>query len=207
LTACFFLRLSVPQGNHNFISRRILMTRISALLFLLVFCSVTAMQAQAPAPKPGPELKKLRAVVGHWTFDGEFKSGPLGPGGKGTGEDNCRMILGGFFFQCQLTGKVAEGEMRLLEIDGYDPVNKNFSSRFYMGDGSTFSGVLTVTGNTWTYEGKWTAAGKEYQYKETFILSPDLTGGTDKSEISVDGKTWMPYGESKWTKTQPPAKK
>ena len=183
------------------------MTRITLLLFLLIVCITTALQAQAPAPKPDPEVKKLHAGVGHWAFEGEFKPGPLGPGGKFTGEDNCRMILGGFFFQCQLTGKVAEGEMRLLEIDGYDPVNKNFSSRFYMGDGSTFSGVLTVTGNTWTYGGKWTAAAREYQYKETFVLSPDLTGGTDKSEISVDGKTWIPYGEFKGTKAQPAEKK
>ena len=183
------------------------MTRTIALLFLLVFCVATAMQAQAPAPKPGPEVKKLQAVVGHWTFDGEQKPGPLGPGGKFTGEDNCRMILGGFFFQCQLSGKVAESQMRLLEIDGYDPVNKKFSSDFYFDDGGRRSGTLTVTGNAWTYDGKYLVAGKEYQLKESFILGPDFASGTDKAEISSDGTTWTPFIECKWTKAKPAPKK
>ena len=183
------------------------MTRISVLLFVLVVFFATAMRAQAPAPKPDPEVKKLHAVVGHWTYEGEVKPGPWGPGGKFTGEDNCQMILGRFFFQCQLTGKVAEREMRLLEIDGYDPVNKNFSSEFYFDDGSRFSGVLTITGNTWTWTGKWAVAGKQYQLKENFILAPDLTSATDKSEISVDGETWTTYGETKWTKAKPAPKK
>jgi hypothetical protein len=37
---------------------------------------------QAPAPQPDPEVKKLQALVGHWTFKGEYKAGPLGPGGS-----------------------------------------------------------------------------------------------------------------------------
>jgi hypothetical protein len=53
------------------------MQRISALLLLLVFCSATAVQAQAPAPKPDPALKKLHALVGHWTYEEEWKAGPL----------------------------------------------------------------------------------------------------------------------------------
>ena len=183
------------------------MKRTVALLFLLAFCSSTAIQAQAPAPKPDPEVKKLHAVVGHWTFEGERKPGPLGPGGKFTGEDNCRMILGGFFFQCQLSGKGAEGEMRLLEIDGYDPVNKNFSSDFYLGDGRRFSRVLTIAGNTWTWAGKRAVGGKQYQLKENFVLAADLASATDKTEISLDGKTWTTSSESKWTKVQPAAKK
>jgi len=183
------------------------MKRTSLLLFLLVFCFATAMQAQAPAPEPDPALKKLHAAVGHWTFEGEQKPGPLGPGGKFTAEATCRMILGGFFFQCQATVKAAESETRLLEIDGYDPVDKNFSNEYYFNDGSRISGSLTISGNTWTYEGKWATAGKQYQYKETWILAPDLRSGTDKIEISADGKTWTPLSESRWTKAQPAAKK
>ena len=183
------------------------MQRISILLFVSVFCFATAMQAQAPAPKPDPEVKKLRVFVGHWTYEGESKSGPLGPGGKFTGEMTCQMILGGFFLQCQVSGKEAGRESWLLEIDGYDPVNKNFSSQSYFDDGSRFSRVLTIAGNTWTYVGRLAAAGKEYQYKDSLILTPGLASGTDKTEISVDGKTWTPFTDSKWTKVQPAAKK
>jgi len=207
LTARSFLRVSAPQENHNFITRRLVMKRTIALLFLSMFCLATAMQAQAQAPKPDPELKKLHVWVGRWTLEGEFKPGPLGPGGKWTGEDNCRMILGGFFYQCQLSGKVAEADMRILAISVYDPANKNFPSGFYFGDGGRFSGVLTNTGNTWAYAGQLATAGKQYQYKGTFVLAPDLASATHKAEISSDGQTWAPWAEAKFTKVQPAAKK
>ena len=207
LAARFFLTVSDPQQNHNFISRRLIMQRISALLFLLVFCFATAMQAQAPALKPDPELMKLSVLVGHWTWEGEWKPGPLGPGGKHTSEITCQMILGGFFLHCRSTEKGPAGETRGLEIYGYDPVNKNFPTQTYTDNGSTFSGVLTVTQNTYTWAGKLVAAAKPYQFKSTFVLASDLASATYMEEISVDGKTWTPLREAKFTKVQPAAKK
>jgi hypothetical protein len=183
------------------------MQRISVLLLLLVFCSATAMQAQGPAPKPDPEMKKLSVLVGHWTYEGEFKPGPLGPGGSLTGEMTCQMILGGFFLQCRWREKGALGESRGLGIYGYDPVNKNFPAQTYTDKGSGFSGVLTVTQNTYVFTGKLAAAGKPYQAKATFALAPDLASATHKAEISVDGKTWTPWFEEKFAKVQPAAKK
>ena len=183
------------------------MRRITILLFLLVFCSATAIQAQAPAPKPDPEMKKLRSNLGHWTYEGEAKPGPLGPGGKFTGEFDGRMILGGFFFQGWGAEKGPAGEGRYLEIDGYDPVNKTFTGDGYADDGTRFSGVLTIAGNTWTYAGRSVSGGKPHQYKGTFVFAPDFASGTFKEEISVDGKTWIPYGESRWTKAKPAPKK
>ena len=207
LTARLFLTVSARQKNHNFILRRILMTRISVLLVLLVFCSATTMQAQAPAPKPDPEVKKLCVWVGHWTFDGEQKPGPLGLGGKFTGECNCHMILGGFFLQCQCQERWLNSEMPVLEIYGYDPVNKNFPSEFYFGDGSRIPWVLAITGNTSNWAGKWTVAGKQYQVKQNVVLSPDLTSMKHKAEISADGETWTPFLEAEWINVPPAAKK
>ena len=183
------------------------MTRISALLFLLVFCFATAMQAQAPAPKPGPEIKKLHVWMGHWTYDGEYKAGPLGPGGKMTGTYDGEMILGGFFFRGRWTEKGPMGETQGFELEGYDPVSKNFSSDMYMGDGSRFSGVLTVTGNTFTWAGKCLIAGRQYMGKATMILSVDLMTLTVNSEISADGKAWAPFSEVKYIKVKPAPKK
>ncbi len=183
------------------------MQRIGIVLFLLVFCSATTMQAQAPPPKPDPELKKLNADCGHWTYEGEERPGPLGHGGKFTGEFDGQMILGGFFFQGWGKEKGLAGEGRYLEIDGYDPVNKNFTSDIYGDDGSRFSGTLTIIGNTRTYLGKTVKPGKQYQYRATFVLSPNLASGTYKDEISVDGKTWIPYGECRWTKSKSTPKK
>jgi len=185
------------------------MKRFHMLLLLLFACFATAMLAQtpAPAPKPDPELKKLAVLVGHFTYEGEYKAGPLGPGGKITGEYDGQMILGGFLFQARTKEKGAMGEMRALEIERYDPVNKSFASSLYQDDGSTFSGVLTVSGNTLTWTGKFVVAGKEYLFREPLVLAPDLMSGTAKGEISVDGHAWTPFYEAQYTKTKPAPKK
>ncbi len=102
------------------------------------------MLAKAPAPKSEPEVKKLNAMPGHWTFEGEANPGPGCLGGKFIGEMTCQMILGGFFLQCRFTVRPPEGQ--ILEIEGYDPVNKNFTHDSYADHGSRLSGVLTITG-------------------------------------------------------------
>jgi len=183
------------------------MQRVSMLLFLLVFCSAATMQAQAPAPKPDPEVKKLSAFLGHWTYEGESKPGPLGPGGKYTGEETCKMILGGFFFQCQWTEKAPAGETQGLEMDWYDPVNKNYPFSVYESGGAMFSGAGTFSGNANPWTGKYVVAGKQYLIKGTDTLAADLMGFTRKSEMSVDGKTWTPLGEARYTKVKPAPKK
>jgi len=183
------------------------MQRIRLLLLVLVVFSATVMQAQAPAPKPDPEVKKLHADLGHWTYEGEAKPGPGCLGGKFTGEMTCQMILGGFFRQCRFTEKEPDGEFRFLGIDGYDPVNKNFTHDGYAEDGSRGSSVLTITGNTWTRVGKWVSEGKQYEYKGTFTFAPDLASGTFKDELSLDGRTWTTCEESKYTKVRPAPKK
>jgi Protein of unknown function (DUF1579) len=145
--------------------------------------------------------------VGHWTYEGEYKPGPLGPGGKVTGVYTERTILGGFFLQGQETEKGAMGETHWLEIDGYDPVNKNLTFNGYISDGSRYSGTFIVDGNTVTWTGKFLVEGKEYPFKEPFVLAPDKMSGTAKAEISADGKTWTPFFEGKFVKAKPAAKK
>ncbi len=183
------------------------MQRISILLLVLAVCFAAASQAQAPAPKPNPELKKLSVFVGHWTYEGEYKPGPLGPGGKCTGEYTGQMILGGFFFQARWTEKGPAGETRGLDIEAYDPVDKNFVSNWYFSDGGRFSGVSTVSEKTDAVAGKYLLTGKQYQFKDTLIFAADLMSVTERGEISADGKTWTPWFENKWTKVPPAPKK
>lgn len=181
---------------------------IKILSFLLIVSVSTALQAQAPtlAPKPDPPLKQLRPLVGHWTYEEEWKAGPLGPGGKMTGVYDAHMILGGFFLHAEQTEKGAMGEMRNVEIDAYDPVNKNFTSDMYLSDGTKSSFTITVSGNTITWAGTLTLAGKKYQFKEPMVFAPDFMSATAKAELSTDGKTWTPAWEGKWRKAKPAAK-
>jgi hypothetical protein len=99
------------------------------------------------------------------------------------------------------------GETQYLEIDAYDPVNKNFTSSMYGDDGSKFSGTVTVSGNTLTWAGKFVVGGKPYMIREPFVFAANLMSATAKAEISVDGKTWTPFFEAKFTKAKPASKK
>ena len=207
LTARFFLWVWVPQDNQDFTSRRVIMQRISVLLFLLVFCFATAMQAQTQAPKPDPALGKFHVWVGHWAFEGETKAGPWGPGSKDSGEYDGQMILGGFFFRGQWREKGGLPASGALVICGYDAANKTLTSNAYWDDGTRLSGVISVTGNTFSWTGKAFAAGKTYPIRGQIIVAADLMGFSEKFEITADGKTWTPFFEYKYTKVPPAAKK
>jgi len=180
------------------------MQRFTTLLLLLIFCFATAIQAQMPAAKLTPELKKVGDFwVGHWTYEGEYKAGPLGPGGKITGELTGEMILGGFFIQFRWTERGAAGETHGLEIDRYDPVKQNYATSEYHDDGSTASGAYTFNGNTCAYKGSFVVGGKQYIAKNTMVFAADLMSYTSKGEISADGKAWALWWEEKYTRDKP----
>ena len=170
------------------------------LSYLLIFSVVVA--AQTSAPKPDPALQQLQQVLmGHWTYQGEYKAGPLGPGGKISGVYDCRPVLGGFFFEAEETEKGADGETHNIEIDGYDPVSKNFTFQAYQPDGSTWSGIIVVAGKTITWDGKFIIAGKSYPVKAEITFAPNSTSGVEEAKISTDGgKTWVPFFSAKWAK-------
>jgi hypothetical protein len=183
------------------------MARTIALLFLLAFCLATAVQAQAPAPTPGPEVQKLRVMVGHWTLEGEYKPGPLGPGGKITGELTSRMILNGFFIEERANGKSPRGDFEFLDISWYDPSTKSLTYAQYRNNGQVVSGVFTFEGNACIVKSKRTAGGKQYETRTTYTFAADGMSQTVTGEFSPDGKTWTVYLEGKATKVLPAAKK
>jgi hypothetical protein len=183
------------------------MKRMALAVGLVVLVFAVSLWAQTTAPKPDPEIKKFDVFLGHWTYAGEYKAGPLGPGSKFTGELTIKTILNGFFFQNQAIEKGPLGGSRYMEIVGYDPANKKFSSNEFHDDGTRFSGEYAVNGNTWTYTGKVTVGGKPYMIKNVITLAADMMSITGKGEISTDGNTWVTWVEAKYTKTMPAPKK
>jgi hypothetical protein len=185
------------------------MTRISALLFLLVFCSATAMQAQAspPVPKPDPAMKKMTLFTGHWTLEGGYRPGPLGPGGRVTDEWTGRMILNGFFFERRVKGKRPSGDFEFVDIDWYDPNTKSLTYAVYQDNGHVDSGVFAFEGNACIVKSKRTVGGKQYETRGTCAFAADGMSLTYKGEFSPDGKTWTVYFEGKGTKVLPAPKK
>lgn len=177
------------------------MKRIVFAVGAIVLVFAVSIWAQATGPKPDPELMKFEVYVGHWTYAGEYKAGPLGPASKYTGELTIKKILKGFFFQNQAIEKGPMGESRVIEMVGCDPAKKSLISNEYHDDGMMMSGAYTFNGNICTYMGNLTVEGKPYMVKNVLALSTDMMTVTAKGEISTDGKTWIPWLEAKYTKT------
>jgi hypothetical protein len=183
------------------------MKRIAFAVGLVVLVFAVAVSAQTVAPKPGPEHKKVEVFVGHWTYEGEYKAGPLGPGGKATGEYTAQMILGGFFVQGHWVEKGGSGVSRGFETFGYNPATNNYLQSQYTDDGGMASGEITVSGNIWNYSGVMFTAGKQYKLRNTLTFAADLMSIVMKAEISTDGSSWTPFWDFKFTKTKPEIKK
>jgi len=176
------------------------MKRIVIMVALAVLLLSVAVQAQAPVPKPGPELKKLAVYLGQWKYEAESKAGPLGPADKSTGRATGEMIFRGFFLEWQWKDQGTTSATQGFEFLGYDPVNKNYASSSYADDGSASSGAYVIDGNKSTFSGKLVVGGKKYDWRATEVFAADLMTFTRKEEISVDGKTWIPSYEAKFTK-------
>ena len=54
--------------------------------------------------------------------------------------------------------------------------------------------MVTLSGNTWTYEGKSVLADKQYLLRGTEAFTADGMSYTLKAEFSIDGKPWVPGG-------------
>ena len=168
-----------------------------SLVCVLVFTAA----AQAPSPKPGPEQKRLEVFVGNWTFEGEAKPGPGGPGGKVTGTDRIQM-LGGFFVERRWEGKGPMGDLKGVHIFGYDPVKKTYITSGFDSVGGFDSGTIAVSGSTWTFSSTGVSGGKPMQSRCSVTFAAGNTSLTVKCEASMDGKNWTPSFEGKSTKSR-----
>jgi Protein of unknown function (DUF1579) len=104
--------------------------RCFAVVVAVMSMSVAAVIAQKQEmPKPSPEHQRLGAFVGNWTFEGELKPGPMGPGGKMTGTDRIEWAPGNFFVQRNYQGKSPNvpGEMQGTEILAWDGAKKIYT--------------------------------------------------------------------------------
>ena len=168
----------------------------------VMYAGVLIGQKPPETPKPGPEHQKLSSFVGNWTFEGEMKPGPMGPGGKMTGTDRIQWGPGNFFVERRFEGKGPMGEMRGLEILAYDSVKKVHTFNFFDSMGSTGSGTLTLSGDTWTATGIGSMGGQTFHDRCTLALGAGGTTLTIKCEMSADGKKWAPSFEGKATKSK-----
>jgi len=171
------------------------------LLALTLLVLTVSMQVVAQTPEPGPEAKKLAVWVGAWQYEGEAQASPMGPAAKISGKQTGRLVMNGFALEWAGEEKGPFGGVKWGEMDVYDAAAKNYPWLGYQSDGTTWSGANVVSGNAWKATGTMTSKGKTYGFKSDGSFSADGKTWTWKSELSTDGKTWVPWTQGKMTKT------
>ncbi len=178
---------------------------VRLLLGLLIgLCSAIPTLAQQPrrAVEPSPELRRLEAYVGQWSYVGESKSSA--PGIKIQGSASGAMILRGFFLEWRWRDQSSNGASQQgIELSGYDAAATTYSAFTFADDGDVCTGAWTVEGNTFSYSGTCVGKARRYLSKVTEAFAPDLKTFVQKGDISLDGKTWKPSYEATYTKTGP----
>src|SRR5262245_22034621 len=107
--------------------------------------------AQMEMPKPAPELKKLDMFAGTWKLDGDIEPGPMGPGGKMSGQENCAWMDGGFYLVCNSTFKGPLGNATGTSYFGYSNDDKAYTYREFNSMGEFTDARGTVDGDVWTW--------------------------------------------------------
>jgi len=176
------------------------LNRRIVLIPFLILIAVSAW-AQMGGP-PGPEVKKLDYFLGTWTTEGTIAQGPWGTGGKFTASGTSEWMPGNFFVQTHSESKMPPevgGDNSGVLIMGYDTQQNVYTSERFSSLGQHESSKGTLSGDTWTWTSSANYGGMDIQQKMTIkTLSP--ASYTMKFEISMDGKTWIPFMEGKATK-------
>ena len=181
------------------------MKRILTPVALVMLLTVVALQAQAPIPKPGPELRKWELWVGDWEMVGTAKDSPTEPEYKVEWNLHGSRILGGFFVQVDQIWKGNGPEQHSLEILSYDPIKRTHASSGFTSDGATWVATATYNDGTAVETGTTTTAdGKIIKWRGTWVFSADRMAVSAIQESNQDGARWTSF-TIKGTKAKTPA--
>jgi hypothetical protein len=171
-------------------------TGMSLAVWMLL---AAAALAQMEMPKPGPEVKKLDALAGSWTLEGEMKPGPMGPGGKMTENQKCEWMEGTFFLVCKAEFKSSMGDGKGLSVLGYSNSDKTYTYREFNSYGEFEDSRGSLEGDTWTWLGDEKEGGMTMKGRFTMKMTSP-TSYTFTFEMSEDGTKWNTVMDGKATK-------
>jgi Protein of unknown function (DUF1579) len=178
----------------------------------LVPCAATAVSllgnysacaAEAAAPKPTAEHKRLGYFVGTWKTEGKMLPSEMGPGGTMTAVDRCSWFDGGFAVICNSEGTSPLGPSKAIGILSYSPEEKVYTYTGVDNSGMTMTTVPRGTrqGDTWSYNDESMMGGKKVKSRVTIKeISP--TEYTFKMDMQAPDGKWATTMESKSTKTK-----
>jgi hypothetical protein len=155
---------------------------------------------------PGPEVKRLGALVGRWRTDGHIIADPPVPI---AGSDVYEWLPGGFFLVHHVDVVVGEQAVQALEMIGdLDRATDSFTARAYDNQGNiTILRAKVDDRGVWTFTGGGDIATEaQPDAEETAAVRSTLTvdpeGGSMKAfwERSADGAAWEPWMDVSFTK-------
>lgn len=169
-----------------------------AISIALVGCASFAFAQNPPAapPKPGPEVKKLAAFVGKWSETGNMKPGPMGPGGKYTGTEDCQWTSGGFALLCRETSDMgAMGKSTGTAMIGYDADKKEYVYCEVDSMGELEISRGHISGDAWTFEDDSTMNGQPYHgrftmtfpSKDTLSMKFEMGPNAGSMQLAMEG--------------------
>lgn len=126
------------------------LTVLKALLGVAVLLGIAGAQQSTPekkqaapemqAPKPGPEMDRLKFLIGTWDLEGEYEKTPLtGEGGKQTGWYKAQLGPGGFSIIADFEAESSLGTEIGHEIITWDPKSNAYTT---VTIGNNFPGAL-----------------------------------------------------------------
>jgi hypothetical protein len=166
-----------------------------------VAVSASAVISQGPAAKPGPEHQRIAYFAGQWTFQGEQKPGPMGPGGKTAGSETCEWFAGGFQLVCRTKGTNPKGPVTGQSIMSYDPGRKAYTYYAMSSQGDNIFVRGQVEGKVWTWTEESMVDGKPMKIRAT-VTEETPTSYSFKIEGSFDGGPMTVMEEGKSTKAK-----
>jgi hypothetical protein len=155
--------------------------RLIVASFIAVCLTVVAAPAGA---QPGPDHKKLDALVGRWTVDIDVKATASTPASKASGSETCEWFAS-LHVVCRSEATGAAGLYKSMRIISWVAALKQYAS--YNVDSLGYASLTggTVAGSTWTF------AAELAGIKLRTIVKTSANGYTSTSEYAgADGK-WV----------------
>lgn len=158
-----------------------------------------ALSAQAPTQQPGAEHARMAAFEGQWTYKGEARTSPLGPGGPVTNAEICEWFEGRFQLVCRQKGTGPRGPSTGLSVMGYDPSRKVYTYHAISSLGDNIFVRGTTDGKVWTWVDETTVEGKPMKVRVTITEQSPSAYGV-RVEASMDNGPMMLIEEGTSTK-------
>jgi predicted enzyme related to lactoylglutathione lyase len=151
-----------------------------------------AAQMEMAAPKPGPEMEKLKFLLGKWNATVTYEKTPLFPqGGEAKGPYEAKFGPGGFSVIADFEGTGGpEGAFQGHEIISWDPTENGYKRYTF---GNSFPGAFVSNGH-WEvekliFQGEFDFGGAKFHFRNE--LTREAGGGVTIKESYQTGDAPM----------------